>query len=56
MKETTRKIYEELFERYPNLNGIKENILNAFNALGVDGVNLATDHMLDFGKDVFKDT
>ena len=32
------------------------NILNAFNALGVDGVNLATDHMLDFGKDVFKDT
>ena len=30
MKETTKKIYEELFERYPVLNGIKENILKAF--------------------------
>ena len=31
MKDTTRKIYEELFCRYPSLCGIKENILNAFN-------------------------
>ena len=30
MKETTRKIYDELFERYPNLSSIKENILNSF--------------------------
>lgn len=35
---------------------VTKNIENAFNALGVDGVNLASDHMLDFGKDVFKDT
>ena len=33
MKETTRKIYEELFERYPVLNGIKENILKAFEVI-----------------------
>ena len=30
MKETVKKIYEELFERYPVLVGIKQNILNAF--------------------------
>ena len=30
MKGTTRKIYEELFERYPVLNDIKENIVNTF--------------------------
>ena len=30
MKETTKKIYEELFERYPVLCEIKSNILNAF--------------------------
>ena len=30
MKEITMKIYEELFERYPVLNTIKENVLNAF--------------------------
>lgn len=30
MKETTRKIYDELFERYPVLICVKENILNAF--------------------------
>ena len=28
-----RKIYEELFARYPNLSGIKENILNVFNII-----------------------
>lgn len=33
MKETTKKIYEELFERYPVLNGIKENILKAFEVI-----------------------
>ena len=30
MRETTKKIYEELFERYPALNCVKENILNSF--------------------------
>ena len=30
MKETTRKIYEELFERYPVLTCVRENIFNAF--------------------------
>ena len=33
MKETTKKIYEELFERYPILTGVKENILKAFEIL-----------------------
>lgn len=35
---------------------VTKNIENAFSALGVDGINIASDHMLDFGKDVFKDT
>lgn len=35
---------------------VTKKIENALNALGVDGVNLASDHMLDFGKDVFLDT
>ena len=30
MKDTTKKIYKELFERYPVLTDIKESILNAF--------------------------
>lgn len=30
MKESTRKIYEELFERYPVLAGVKDNVANAF--------------------------
>lgn len=30
MKDTTKKIFDELFERYNVLIGIKENILNAF--------------------------
>ena len=30
MKDTTKRIYEELFERYPVLTDIKESILNAF--------------------------
>ena len=33
MKETAKKIYEELFERYPSLCGIKENVLKAFEAI-----------------------
>ena len=33
MKETTKKIYEELFERYPSLSGSKENVLKAFEAI-----------------------
>ena len=30
MKETTKKMYHELFERYSILNNIQENILNGF--------------------------
>lgn len=30
MKETTKKIYEELFERYPVLTGIRENVAKVF--------------------------
>ena len=30
MKETTKRIYEELFERYPVLSGVKESVRNAF--------------------------
>ena len=33
MKETTRKIYDELLDRYPSLTPIKENIKNAFELL-----------------------
>ena len=35
---------------------VTKNIENAFSALGVDGINIASDHMLDFGQDIFKDT
>lgn len=35
---------------------VTKSIENAFSALGVDGVNIANDHMLDFGEGVFKDT
>ena len=35
---------------------VTKNIENAFSALGIDGINIANDHMLDFGKSVFKDT
>lgn len=33
-----------------------KSIENVFNALGVDGINIATDHMMDFDQDVFNDT
>ena len=33
VKETTQKIYEELFERYPQLSSQKENILRAFDII-----------------------
>lgn len=35
---------------------VTKNIENAFNALGVDGINIANDHIMDFGKEIFKDT
>ena len=35
---------------------VTKSIENAFSALGIDGINIANDHMLDFGKSVFKDT
>lgn len=33
MKGTTRKIYDELFERYPILNGVKNDVLGAFDLM-----------------------
>ena len=35
---------------------VTRNIENAFNALGVDGINIANDHILDFGEKIFLDT
>lgn len=35
---------------------VNKDILKAFNALGVDGVNIASDHILDFGKNIFNGT
>ena len=35
---------------------VTKSIENALSALGVDGINVANDHMLDFGKEVFQDT
>lgn len=35
---------------------VKKDIINAFNALGVDGVNVANDHALDFGEKQFNTT
>ena len=35
---------------------VTNNIVNAFSALGVDGINIASDHMLDFGKEIFNGT
>lgn len=35
---------------------VTKNVENVFNALGVDGINIASDHMLDFGTEVFNDT
>lgn len=35
---------------------VTADIDNAFNALGIDGLNMATDHILDFGNEIFNDT
>lgn len=35
---------------------VTDEIDNAFSALGLDGISLATDHMLDFDKEIFNDT
>jgi len=35
---------------------VKKDILNTFSALGVDAVNIANDHALDFGYKIFKNT
>lgn len=35
---------------------VKRDILNAFNVLGINGVNIANDHMLDFGYEQFNIT
>lgn len=35
---------------------VTKQILNAFNSLGIDTLSFSTDHMLDFGNDVLKNT
>lgn len=35
---------------------VNKDILKAFNVLGVDGVNIASDHIVDFGKNIFNGT
>lgn len=35
---------------------VNESIVNAFSALNIDGLNIATDHMLDFSKTMFTNT
>ncbi len=46
------KIEEPTISKYI----VTKDILKAFNALGVDGVNIASDHMLDFGPKIFTGT
>ena len=40
MKETTKKIYDELFERYTVLASIKETVLNVFELIKFTYKNL----------------
>lgn len=35
---------------------VSKQVINAFSALNINGLNIATDHMLDFKEDVFKVT
>ena len=35
---------------------VNESIVNAFSALKIKGINIATDHMLDFSKNIFSNT
>ena len=35
---------------------VTKNILNAFNALGVDGINIANDHIMDFDTTILDET
>jgi len=53
---TTNVIDLEKLENTKSKYIVTKNIENAFSALGVDGINLASDHMLDFDKEIFTDT
>lgn len=53
---TTNVIDLERLENTKSKYIVTKNIENAFSALGVDGINLASDHMLDFDKEIFTDT
>ncbi|MEG1705386.1 MAG: CapA family protein [Clostridia bacterium] len=35
---------------------VTKEVINAINGLGIDAVSIASDHMLDFPKDIFKNT
>lgn len=53
---TTNVVDLEKIENPKSKYIVTKNILNAFNALGVDGVSIASDHMLDFGANIFNGT
>lgn len=53
---TTNVVDLEKIENPKSKYIVTKNILNAFTALGVDGVSIASDHMLDFGENIFKGT
>lgn len=53
---TTNVVDLEKIEEPKSKYVVTRNIINAFTALGIDGVNVASDHMLDFGTNVFKNT
>lgn len=48
----TDKVDENITSKYV----VSKPVINAFEALGIDGLNIATDHMLDYGDDVFNIT
>lgn len=53
---TTNVVDLEKIEEPKSKYVVTKNILKAFTALGIDGVNVASDHMLDFGVNVFEGT
>ena len=53
---TTNVVDLEKIEEPKSKYIVTKNILKAFTALGIDGVNVASDHMLDFGVNVFEGT
>lgn len=53
---TTNIVDLEKIENPTSKYIVTKDILKVFNALGIDGVNVASDHMLDFGINIFKGT